>query len=131
MGISGGVITAPPTCGAEGEATYTCAVCGKTETRDVAAKGHNMVAKNTVAPTCVAEGYTLYECANGCGATEKRDVKAATGNHNYVDGKCTVCGATQPSSGDHGGSSGNFFSDFFAKIRSFFERIINFFRNLF
>ena len=123
--------TKAPTCTAKGAETRTCAVCGKTETRDVAAKGHNMVAKNTVAPTCVAEGYTLYECANGCGATEKRDVKAATGNHNYVDGRCTVCGATQPSSGDNGGSSGNFFSDFFAKIRSFFERIINFFKNLF
>ena len=123
--------TKAPTCTAKGAETRTCSVCGKTETRDVNAKGHNMVAKTTVAPTCVAEGYTLYECANGCGATEKRDVKAATGNHNYVDGKCTVCGASQPSSGDNGGNGGNFFSDFFAKIRSFFERIINFFKNLF
>lgn len=122
--------TKAPTCTAKGTEARTCAVCGKAETRDKAAKGHNMVAKNTVAPTCVAQGYTLYECANGCGTTEKRDVKAATGNHNYVDGRCTVCGASEPS-GDNGGSSGNFFSDFFAKIRSFFERIINFFKNLF
>ena len=124
--------TKAPTCTAKGTETRTCSVCGKTETRDVNAKGHNMVAKTTVAPTCVAEGYTLYECANGCGATEKRDVKAATGNHNYVDGKCTVCGASQPSSGDNSGSNGgNFFSNIWNRITSFFQRIINFFKNLF
>ncbi len=124
--------TKAPTCTAKGAETRTCTVCGKTETRDVNAKGHNMVAKNTVAPTCVAEGYTLYECANGCGTTEKRDVKAATGNHNYVDGKCTVCGAAQPGSGDNGGNDGgNWFSNIFQKISSFFQRIINFFRGLF
>lgn len=124
--------TKAATCTAKGAETRTCSVCGKTETRDVNAKGHNMVAKNTVAPTCVAEGYTLYECANGCGATEKRDVKAATGNHSYVDGRCIVCGAAEPS-GDNGGSNngGNFFSDFWAKITGFFQRIINFFRGLF
>ncbi len=124
--------TAQPTCTAKGTETRTCSVCGNTETRDVAATGHNMVAKNTVAATCTEGGYTLYECANGCGKTEKRDATNALG-HSYADGACTRCGAADPNynPGGDNGSSGNFFTNIFAKISSFFQRIINFFKGLF
>jgi len=57
---------------------------------------HNYEAVVT-APTCVAEGYTTYTCA--CGDTYTGDTVAATGEHNYVDGVCDVCGAEEPVTG--------------------------------
>ena len=45
------------------------------------------------APTCVAAGYTTYTCAT-CGDSYKGNTVPATGEHNYVDGTCSVCGAT-------------------------------------
>ena len=46
--------------------------------------------------TCGMNGYTIWKC-NDCASTGN-DVHTATGNHNYVNGTCTVCGAwtTQP-----------------------------------
>lgn len=47
-----------------------------------------------VEPTCVDYGYTHYVCLDGDGATrDEIDENAApTGVHNFVDGKCSVCG---------------------------------------
>lgn len=42
--------------------------------------------------TCSADGYIEYECS--CGKT-KREPLPATGQHNYVNGVCTGCGATK------------------------------------
>ena len=46
-------------------------------------------------PTCAEAGYTTYTCSL-CGDSYVADEVPATGNHSYVDGVCTVCGAEDP-----------------------------------
>ena len=45
-------------------------------------------------PTCVDKGYTTYTCE--CGNSYTADETEATGEHNYVDGACSVCGEEDP-----------------------------------
>lgn len=49
---------------------------------------------DTLAPTCGATGIRTYTCTV-CGET-REETLPATGQHNFVDGKCTVCGAPDP-----------------------------------
>ncbi len=61
-----------------------CTTCGQSV-------DHTFVAGTPVAPTCTTEGYTPYTCA--CGKTENRDT-VPVNDHDYVNGECTMCGAT-------------------------------------
>ena len=84
---------------------------------------------------CSAEGYTVYECAR-CHVTEQRDKTGKVAHvDNNNDGVCDYgCGTEMhQGGGDEGGSGngGNFFSNLWQRIVSFFQRIGNFFRNLF
>ena len=47
----------------------------------------------TTAPTCTQDGLETRTCS-ACGEVETRVIPAA--GHDYKDGKCTVCGATDP-----------------------------------
>ena len=47
----------------------------------------------TVNPTCAAAGYTLHKCA--CGEEYKDNFTDAL-SHNYINGKCALCGAADP-----------------------------------
>ncbi len=47
-------------------------------------------------PTCTAEGYTGDKVCSICNAKVAGTVLEKLA-HNYVDGKCTVCGAADPS----------------------------------
>lgn len=78
---------------------------------------HNYVAKTTP-PTCVDRGYTTYTCS--CGDTYKSDYTDPTGQHNYKNGKCSVCGADDP----------NYKPDPVPSV-SFFSKFLEFFRSLF
>ena len=102
------VVTKEPTCTEKGEETRTCATCGKTETREVEALGHDY--KDTVTdPTCTEQGYTTHTCtrcndsyadsyadalghrfgqwvSNGDATEEKDGTKTRT---------CSVCGFTE------------------------------------
>lgn len=49
----------------------------------------------TTEPTCSESGYTTYTCSK-CGHSYKEETGAPTGEHKYVDGYCTVCGAAVP-----------------------------------
>ena len=73
-------ITKAPTCTTVGEKTFTC-ICGHTYTEVIDATGHTpgAAATCTTAQTCTV-----------CKAV----VTPALG-HNYVDGKCNICGTTQ------------------------------------
>ena len=82
------IVVTEPTCGKIGYTTYTCK-CGSHTDNEVAALEHNYEAV-VIAPTCVADGYTTHTCAN-CGDSYTTDTTEATGEHNFVDGKCTVC----------------------------------------
>ena len=105
-----GTVTTEPTETTPGVRTFTCAVCGATQTETIPATGaHDYQFTKNVAPTCTADGYDLYTCS-GCGATEKRNSKPALG-HKWDSGTvtteptettpgvrtytCTVCGQTK------------------------------------
>ena len=93
------------TCGAAGNLTRTCSVCGATETDTPAATGNHNYVKDTAASsdaTCGKDG-KLVEVCSVCGDT-KETVLTATGNHKNgtytkIDGNdkqhkvsCSVCG---------------------------------------
>lgn len=118
-------VTKAPTCTAKGVRTYTCANdSNHTYTEEIAATGHVTWSEwtVTVAPTCTAKGMETRTCA--CGKQETRDV-AATG-HPDADGNkiCDVCGHDWNEYEEEDNS-------FFGKIKAFFQRIIDWFRNLF
>lgn len=52
---------------------------------------HNYSASVTQ-PTCTTQGYTTYTCS--CGDSYNDDY--TTGSHNYSNGTCTTCGASDP-----------------------------------
>ena len=58
-------VTTEPTCTEEGEETRTCMRCGETETRAVAALGHDYV-ETVTEPTCTEKGFTTHKCSR-CG----------------------------------------------------------------
>ena len=103
------------TCTDDGIVIYKCEKCGYEEEDTTSAKGHNYVQQSTTA-TCTKDGKTTYKCSR-CGDVKEEDVKATghnwieatcqepkhcsacgvtegskNNNHNFVDGKCTICG---------------------------------------
>ena len=82
------IVVTAPTCGKVGYTTYTCK-CGSHTDDEVAALEHNYEAVVTD-PTCVEQGYTTHTCTN-CEDSYKDSYTDATGEHNFVDGKCTIC----------------------------------------
>ncbi len=116
------VKTVAPTCTAEGYTIYKCSRCDVTEKKDiVAALGHTPVAVPGKAPTCTEDGLTDGVKCSVCNAViTAQETIPATG-HTDADGDnaCDVCGATikKPT--------------FIDKIKAFFQKIINWFKNLF
>lgn len=53
---------------------------------------HNYNATSVTQPTCTTQGYTTYTC--NCGDSYNDDY--TTGSHNYSNGTCTTCGASDP-----------------------------------
>lgn len=112
-------VTTAATCGAAGERTYTCSVCGDSYTEAIAATGnhtydnacdadcnvcgatrtpanHNYVGEVTTAATCGKDGVQTYTCIV-CFLTYT-DTIPATGEHTYdnaCDADCNVCGGTR------------------------------------
>ncbi len=87
------VLTAP-TCTEQGYTTYICDVpdCSDTYIADyVPALGHDIVKEAAVAPTCTESGWTEGGYCTRCDYRIAQTEIPATG-HNYVDGRCTVCG---------------------------------------
>ena len=75
-----GKITQQATCTREGIETFTCKTCGDSYTKKQTAYGHDWLAATCERPkTC-----------NECGKTEGKAI-----DHNYYNGKCTQCAATQ------------------------------------
>ena len=102
------------TCTEAGSKVRNCELCQKTMTVSIPALGHDYVNKActrcgaaepecshtygswkiTTKPTCIAEGSRTRTCTK-CGTAQIEPI-AATGIHNYVNGKCSVCGAAEP-----------------------------------
>ncbi len=116
--------TTAPTCEGKGVDTRICGACGTSATRDVAATGHVTWSawSQTVAPSCEAKGVEARTCS--CGKTETREI-AATG-HPDADGNkiCDACGHDWNEYEEEDNS-------FFGKIKAFFQKIIDWFKNLF
>ena len=88
--------TVAATCTEAGTTTITCDDCGATvHTEVIEATGHQHTTKTTVAATCTEAGTTTITC-DDCGETISTEEIPATGEHTYVDGSCTVCGASEP-----------------------------------
>ena len=87
------IITKSPTCIAEGSKKRTCTVCGVEKVETIPATGVHTYGewKVTKQATCTADGTKTKTCT-GCGATQT-EVIAKLG-HNFVEGKCSVCGET-------------------------------------
>lgn len=113
-------VTKNPTCTEKGVKTFYCANCTSTKTESINATGHTFSAWTvTNKPSCTTGGLEKRTCA--CGANEVRDV-AATG-HKDADGndKCDVCDENLKEEDN----------SFWGKIKAFFQRIIDWFKNLF
>ncbi len=82
-------------CGADGQKalghSYVNGVC----TRCGDGCTHEWRQGQTVEPTCTEKGYTQYTCSK-CGFEKREESDAPLKDHNYENGKCTVCGATEP-----------------------------------
>ena len=87
-----GTVTKEATCTEAGTRTYTCSSCGDVRTEEIKALGHSWTSVVTK-PTCTQEGYTTHTCAN-CGDIYT-DAPTEKLSHDYVNGKCTNCGATE------------------------------------
>ncbi len=117
-------VTKTPTCTEKGVRTYTCTNDAKhTYTEEIAATGHVTWSAWTVtlAPSCEAKGIETRTCV--CGETETREIPAT--GHPDADGNkiCDVCG--------HDWNEAEEDNSFFGKIKAFFQKIIDWFKNLF
>lgn len=65
---------------------------------------HTNTTTTTVDATCTTPGSTTVTC-DDCGQTLSTTTIPVI-DHNYVDGTCSVCGATDPGSGESGGEEG-------------------------
>ena len=95
-------VTTEATCEADGVRTYTAKVAfeGKeytdTKTETLPATGHDTELVGAKDATCTEDGYTGDEVCKVCGVTVKQgEVMPALG-HDYKDGKCSRCGAEEP-----------------------------------
>ena len=61
--------TTAPTCTEAGVETRTCGRCGETETRPVAALGHDLVHHDAKAATCTEIGWNAYNTCSRCDYT--------------------------------------------------------------
>lgn len=98
-----GVITKEPTCAETGVKTYTCGICNKTRTENIAKTTEHLHTKirNKKAATCGETGYTGDTYCTDCGtkiSSGKTIAKLTT--HTWDDGKttteptCTINGIT-------------------------------------
>lgn len=73
-----------PTCTEKGEDLYTCTICNETETREVAATGHDTELVNVKEPTCTDFGYSGDEVCKKCNQVVKSGKKIEPNGHKYL-----------------------------------------------
>ena len=109
--------TKEATCTAKGEKVATCGTCGGTKTEAIPVKAHSYGDwKVTKAATCAENGVETRTCS--CGKEETRSIATTAHTDADKDNACDECGKTIDNS-------------FGAKIKAFFQKIINWFKNLF
>ena len=91
--------TTEPTCTTKGSEERSCSVCGKVETQDKDALGHDFASEYTTdkEPTCTTEGSKSQHCSR-CEATQNVTTIDALGHievkggTEQVHSSCSVCG---------------------------------------
>ena len=106
-------VTTEATCEADGVRTYTAKVTFEgeeytdTKTETLPATGHDTELVGAKDATCTEDGYTGDEVCKVCGVTVKQgEVMPALG-HDYKDGKCSRCGAEEPTTPVEPGKPGD------------------------
>ena len=95
-------VTTAATCKADGVRTYTAKVTfeGKeytdTKTETLPATGHDTELVGTKDATCTEDGYTGDEVCKVCQTVVKQGEVIPALGHDYKDGKCSRCGAEEP-----------------------------------
>ena len=84
-------VVAEPTCSAFGEEKHTCSVCGYSYSTEIAMLEHTPERVEGHAPSCTAVGRTDGSCCSVCGEALTESEPISVVEHNFVDGKCTVC----------------------------------------
>ena len=92
-------VTTAPTCTEKGVETRTCSRCNETETRDVAALGHDLIHHDAQAPSCTEIGWNAYDTCSRCDYTTYEELPAlghnpgAAKKENNVEPTCTEAGS--------------------------------------
>ena len=95
-------VTTEATCETTGVRTYTAKATfeGKeytdTKTETLPATGHDTELVGAKDATCTEDGYTGDEVCKVCGVTVKQGEVIPALGHDYKDGKCSRCGAEEP-----------------------------------
>ena len=95
-------VTTEPTCDKEGLRTYTAKVTfeGKdytdTKTEVIPATSHDTELVGAKDATCTEDGYTGDEVCKVCQTVVKQGEVIPALGHDYKDGKCSRCGAEEP-----------------------------------
>ena len=106
-------VTTAATCEADGVRTYTAKVTfdGKdytdTKTEVIPATGHDTELVGAKDATCTEDGYTGDEVCKVCGVTVKQGEVLPALGHDYKDGKCSRCGAEEPTTPVEPGKPGD------------------------
>ena len=82
-----------PTCTESGEIAHTCVRGDSYYIETVAPTGHSYEETETREPTCTEPGVQIFSCRCGESYVEEREAPLG---HSYSDGRCTVCGASDP-----------------------------------
>ena len=95
-------VTTPAACEADGVRTYTAKVTFEdkeytdTKTEVIPATSHDTELVGAKDATCTEDGYTGDEVCKVCGVTVKQGEVIPALGHDYKDGKCSRCGAEEP-----------------------------------
>ena len=76
--------TKAPTCTAKGTETKTCTRCNASETRDVAALGHDIIPHAAKAATCTEIGWEAYDTCSRCDYTTYKEIPETGHHHDAV-----------------------------------------------
>ena len=106
-------VTTAATCEADGVRTYTAKVTFEgedhtdTKTEVIPATSHDTELVGAKDATCTEDGYTGDEVCKVCGVTVKQGEVIPALGHDYKDGKCSRCGAEEPTTPVEPGKPGD------------------------
>ena len=90
-------VTNQPSCTQTGTKITTCSTCHSViSTESIPATGHKLSTVNSKEATCTDNGYTGDIKCSVCGTVSEQGKTLSALGHDYRDGKCTRCEASEP-----------------------------------